>query len=67
MRVPKYVSESPELLAARAWEESTRWKTRREADAELLDRSKDWRNPLTGERFGVPEIFCHCYDSEVAA
>ena len=65
MRVPKYVSESPKLLAARAWEENTRWQTMDEARLSFLDLSKDWT--MNGVRCGVPEAYSHAYDAEVAA
>lgn len=77
MRVPRYVPESPELLADREWEEYTRWQSTREANAEKSDLIKD-RCVLTGLmsfdvagpeciRIGVPESFSHAYDAEVAA
>ena len=67
MRVPKYVSESPELLAARAWEENTRWQTSTEVFEESLDRTKDWT--ICGVRCGVPESYSDLYNAprEVAA
>lgn len=78
MRVPKYVSESPELLAARAWEEETGWETVREAEAGRADRMKDMckldpsayaHEACTPAcwRCGVPLAFSHAFDAKEVA
>lgn len=68
MKAPKYVSESPELIQAREWEENTRWQTLQEIKAAIGDSRKDLLG-FTGKRFGVPESYSHAYDAprEVAA
>lgn len=58
----KYVPESADLEASRALEAAS-GQTFSEELSDALDLSKDWLNPLTGERFGVPEAYSHKYDA----